>query len=697
MSEYLSSKEIAYKLNICRSTVIRRANKEQWPCLSERGRGGIIKKYHIDTLPADIRFSLSRPAQSPPTAGGGTPAPLPAVPSCPVIIPGLTYTQSRIAAARYDLVAAYIKAKEDERRKKKQSGNGHRVCIAATEFIDAYNTGVPYPDLFAVLGPVALKTIEKWKKHLVENKFDMACCAPQYGQHLKGTTKVTSGEIQTMLRFALNPNRMRISQVIRWTKKAMKAEGIESPSSEATLRRALAAWRDQNYDRWTVLRDGEKALTDQVLPYIERDSSLLSVGDILVADGHKLNFRVINPETGKPARATLLMWYDWASRYPAGWYVMMRENTQCIHAALRRAILALGMIPKYVLLDNGKAFRSKFFTKTTDFKQAGIAGLYARLGIETHFAWPYNARSKPVERFFATFNELERLLPSYTGANILDKPAHLHRNEKLLQRLHDDFVPTIDQADLIIHSWIVDEYALREHRGLMGRTPADVWTAGRGDGIDEAGLRYLMMSIADKKIGRNGVNIHGVNYYDEALYGLREEVQVRYDILNMEQVYIYSSDGSRFICTARPVRSVHPLAKMSGNPLDLEQVKRGIEMQRRLKKSTEREARAAASQIAPWEFPEVSPAEPLPMSRPQIEDLERQASEVEVIDMEECRESTLYNSMQERYESLVVRRARGFTLNADEMAIMELFENTNEYRLLREYFEELEHTTIAQQ
>ena len=33
----------------------------------------------------------------------------------------------------------------------------------------------------------------------------------------------------------------------------------------------------------------------------------------MVADGHTLNFQVINPFTGKPCRATLLGFLDWKS------------------------------------------------------------------------------------------------------------------------------------------------------------------------------------------------------------------------------------------------------------------------------------------------------------------------------------------------------------------------------------------------
>ena len=54
-----------------------------------------------------------------------------------------------------------------------------------------------------------------------------------------------------------------------------------------------------------MARDGEKALSDKVEPYIKRDASLLEVGDILVADGHVLNFNVINPFTGKPYKGNI--------------------------------------------------------------------------------------------------------------------------------------------------------------------------------------------------------------------------------------------------------------------------------------------------------------------------------------------------------------------------------------------------------
>lgn len=133
------------------------------------------------------------------------------------------------------------------------------------------------------------------------------------------------------------------------------------------------------------MREGEKAYHDKVEAYIERDISKLEVGDVLIADGHILNFQVINPFTGKPTRATLVGFLDWKSTALVGYEIMMTENTQCIASALRNSILNLGLIPKVVYQDNGKAFKAKYF-QHTDFDEAGFNGIYSNLGIKSVFA-----------------------------------------------------------------------------------------------------------------------------------------------------------------------------------------------------------------------------------------------------------------------------------------------------------------------
>ena len=709
--QLLSAKQLADMIGITKRAVIKRARNESWAFIEEAGRGGKINKYFFSSLPTEIQLQYNKeiasgvpaaeiesfdlpagtgaPVPADPTETAGVPAIAPAVPSLSpdLVIPGLSHWQNKIAAARYDLVMQYAKAKS--RAKKKA---GRLVGAAAADFAASYNTGLVYEAIYQILGPVAAKTLEKWLGILKANGQNPEKLAPQYGQHRKGVRIVTEAEMNQMLKFALNPNRYRVSQVIKMTKALLKKERLPSPSSDATMRRALIDWKNRNYDRWVFCREGEKALEDKVLPYLERDTDQIQVGDVLVADGHKLNFQVINPFTGKPARATLLMFFDWASRYPAGWQIMMTENVQCVHAALRRAILKLGKIPVMVMLDNGRAFRAKVFTSKIDFEECGLQGLYARLGIQTHFAAPYNAKAKPVERFFGTFNELERMLPSYTGQSIEDKPAWMLRNERLHKKLHNPFVPTVEEADYIIAAWAWGEYAKRPHRGLKGRTPESIWEAGKGPGVDDDGLNYLMMSYEPKAIHRNGVTLFGVNYYDEALYGYREKVLVRYDILNLERVYIYSVDGANLICEARPMRKHNPVARLTGNPLDLEAVKQGMQQKKRLKRSTEAEARQLATEIGPWNFPAPDvQVDELPLSPAQIAQIETQAAETQVIYLDEKKpEPDLIMSEGDAYERLIRRRAQGEKLNKIELQLVADFEKSDSYKFMKEYYQEIE-------
>ena len=100
-----------------------------------------------------------------------------------------------------------------------------------------------------------------------------------------------------------------------------------------------------------------------------------------------------DPETGKATRMTLLLFFDGASNHPLGWEIMPTENTDCISAAFRRTCLVLGKFPRVVYLDNGRAFRAKFFKGCPDFEQAGFLGLYKDLGCEVIHAWPYHGQS----------------------------------------------------------------------------------------------------------------------------------------------------------------------------------------------------------------------------------------------------------------------------------------------------------------
>ena len=475
------------------------------------------------------------------------------------------------------------------------------------DFVKLHNSSNSY--LFSVLGKISRGSLHRWKASL-DGTEDYTRLIPNYKYVSVNEyrTCLTDEEIKIFMGLLLHPNRICIGKAIALTKYKLKEQGQSFIPADITFRRYAKWFKDNNYDKWVLARDGEKALSDKVEPYIKRDASLLDVGDILVADGHKLAFQVINPFTGKPCRATLVGFLDWKSTALVGYEIMLEENTQCIASALRNAIINLDMIPKIVYQDNGRAFRAKYFTcgsgsdgskrkrgafvgepnsfsDDKGFGELGFYGLYAKLGIETVFARPYNARSKVIERFFKEFQEgFEKLMPSYVGSSIINKPAYLKRNEKFHKNLHQEIIPTIEDTIKMIDMWLKFKNS-QPCTNAPNMTIAEVLKNRKKQNIDKSLLDDLMLATEVKTIQRNGIRFLNCDYFDERLYGLRGKVLIKYNLFDLTNVKVFTPKGE-YLCTAERVTETHPMAKILGTVEDLEDYKQKIQKQQKLKRKT---------------------------------------------------------------------------------------------------------------
>ena len=500
----------------------------------------------------------------------------------------------QIALARLDVVHKWL-----EFRKKSQN-----KLQADYDFVKLHNTSNSH--LFEILGKISRGSLHRWYA-MLNGTEDYTKLLPQYKYSTvqEYRTVLNDDEIKIFMGLLLHPNRFSIGKAIALTKYKLKEQGQSFIPADITFRRYAKWFKDNNYDKWILARDGEKALSDKVEPYIKRDASLLEVGDILVADGHKLAFQVINPFTGKPCRATLVGFLDWKSTALVGYEIMLEENTQCIASALRNAIINLDMIPKIVYQDNGRAFRAKYFTDDKGFTELGFQGLYSKLGIETVFARPYNARAKVIERFFKEFQEdFEKLLPSYIGSSIQNKPAYMMRNEKFHKNWHkriasrgrnvsadpfnasnqEEFIPTIEETIKMIDMWL--SFKNSQHcPNAPDRTIAEVLSERKRQNIDINTLDDLMLATEVKTIQRNGIRFLNCDYFDERLYGFKSKVLIKYNLFDLTSIKVYTPKGE-YLCTAERVTETHPMAKLLGDVKDYEDYKQKIVKQRQLKKKT---------------------------------------------------------------------------------------------------------------
>ena len=553
----------------------------------------------------------------------------------------------KIALARLDLLNQW-----KEFRKKSDN-----KLQADYDFVNLHNTSNSH--LFEILGKISRGTLHRWK-NILNGTEDYTKLIPQYkyAKVDEYRTCLTDEEIKIFMGLLLHPNRLCIGKAIALTKYKFQQQGQSFIPADITFRKYANWFKKNNYDKWVLARDGEKALSDKVEPYIKRDASLLGVGDILVADGHKLAFNVVNPFTGKPTRATLVGFLDWKSTALVGYEIMLEENTQCIASALRNAIINLDMIPKIVYQDNGRAFRAKYFTDDKGFTELGFNGLYSKLGIETVFARPYNARAKVIERFFKEFQEgFEKLLPSYVGSSIDNKPAYLMRNEKLHSQLHNDFVPTLDETIKMIDMWLNFKNS-QPCSNAPDKTIAEVLGERKKQNVDINQLDDLMLATEVKTIQRNGIRFLNCDYFDERLYGFKSKVLIKYNLFDLTSIKVFTTKGE-YLCTAERVSETHPMAKIFGDVKDFEDYKQKIVKQQQLRKKT-------INSVKQY------------LSNEEVKFIEQKMDEPKDVEFKPRSNppQTLFKNNSEKYEYLIAN-------DPNNSWIVE-FKQTKEYRLLYE-------------
>ena len=586
LKEFYTTREIAELLGFSTMrSVFLRAEREHWQARERIGRGG-GKEWLVSSMPEETRVTIRTAEEKQALAVcSAPPAQFSAL--SPMTTTAIMDDRRRYKAlARADLVRQYLAW---------QRKYG-ATRVQKNEFIMAYGAGA-WPKLLEEVGPVSWQTLERWKLEQ-ERAGSVLALADKRGVTHKGKTMLTEEHKRVILGHILNPNGPNVNQCVREVQKKFKVLEISIPS-EPTIRRFVRRYMEECFDEWTLFREGKKAWNDKCAISLLRDWNLVGVGDVVIADGHTLNFETLNPATGKPTRMTIVLFYDGASNCPLGWEIMPSENVDSISAAFRRTCIMLGKFPRVVYLDNGRAFRAKYFKGCADFEQAGFLGLYRDLGCSVIHAWPYHGQSKPIERFFGTFNDMEVWMPSYTGNDIAHKPARMKRGEDLHRQLYDKLGGrplTLEETHTQVARWFVDYANRPQHRThLHGRTPGDVFMEGRGAGLTQQDMEKLALFMMQKEvrtITKDGIKVNGRLYWHETLYSRRHPVLVRYDeYFSPYSVLVYTLDGEP-LCEAkdrehyRIASGLHPAARILGTAEQQEELRAGIELKKGLEKSS---------------------------------------------------------------------------------------------------------------
>jgi putative transposase len=361
------------------------------------------------------------------------------------------------------------------------------------------------------------------------------------------------GEVWTFfLSDYLRPEKPTVQACHRRAEAFAQSRGIQIPSYRTFDRRL------KRMDQRPIIlkREGEESLR-RMLPPQKRTVADLHAMALVNIDGHKFDVFVRFPD-GRIGRPMMVAIQDIYSRKMLAWRIGETENAVLTRLAFADLFQKWG-IPKGCLLDNGRAFASKWITggAPTRFRfkirEEEPTGLLTALGVQIHWAQPYRGQSKPIERAFRDLTEVIARHPAtagaYTGNSPMAKPDNYGDR-------------AVDLADFtrIVANGIAAHNARTGRRTEMARLGSfdstfeeSYRTAPIGKATPEQ-LRMALLTADEVSVGRQSgaiENFYGNRYWSAELAQLAgKRVTVRFDPDNLlSDLHVYSRDG-RYLCAA---------------------------------------------------------------------------------------------------------------------------------------------------
>ncbi|QNG47397.1 transposase domain-containing protein [Sphingobium yanoikuyae] len=246
--------------------------------------------------------------------------------------------------------------------------------------------------------------------------------------------EVDDGAWQYLKSEYLRPERPTFSSCCFNTVKYYAApRGIEMPNEKTLLRKLQ---REVDPRVIVAMRKGMDAVRNMVPPQ-QRSKAHMFAMDMVNIDGHKFDVFVNfgKDAAGKDiiARPMMVAIQDVYSSMMLAWRIGETESALLTRLAFADLFRDYG-IPNRCLMDNGRAFASKWVTGGVrnrfrfTIREDDPLGLLPSLGIGVQFAQPYSGQSKPIERSFRTLADFIakdiRCAGAYTGNHIDNKPEN---------------------------------------------------------------------------------------------------------------------------------------------------------------------------------------------------------------------------------------------------------------------------------
>lgn len=299
-------------------------------------------------------------------------------------------------------------------------------------------------------------------------------------------------------------------------------------------------------------REGRKAWEATYMPRaIREDPDMLN--EVFEIDHTQMNFFI--EISGKAVRPWLTFVVEVKCRCVVGWCLSLQANAETIGLALRHAILpkpesSIFGLPKYVIIDNGKDFRSKRIAGRNpnfgkEIHAPHLLGLFGKMGVMPRYCRAYNGAGKGrVERSFRTATEqFYRDYVGWCGANPGERPEQFDPKKLLAEHKLVDFDQCLADLKEFIHAF---NHMPRDM--FEGESSMDIYKENKRWKEEVPSPRQFdvwLLAGEARKVHNTGVRFRNRIYENvKALTGhVREEISILYDPNDPSYVLAHTLDG----------------------------------------------------------------------------------------------------------------------------------------------------------
>lgn len=161
----------------------------------------------------------------------------------------------------------------------------------------------------------------------------------------------------------------------------------------------------------------------------------------------------------------------------------------------------------------------------------------------------------------------------------------MKRGEKLHLKLHENetnnHIPTVQEVIKYINCWL-EFHNKKPCPNDRSKSIQEMLNSVEKQHLNINILNTLMMKTECRTITKHGITFLNMHYRSEAILGLREQVFIRYSLFDLSKIFVYSAKGE-FLCIAKRVQKVHPMANVLGTVKDMEEYKQQYKKQQQIK------------------------------------------------------------------------------------------------------------------